>query len=216
MTTPVFNPLIITLVAALGYLCGNLQTSLLVSRLRFSDDVRKYGSGNAGATNMFRVYGRMYGLVTFAGDALKCIAATILGWWLGGLLGLADDPQLAGKLGGYLGGFCAIVGHCYPALFKFHGGKGAASSYAFLWLIFPLGAAIATVAAVVVYLLTKRVSMVSITGALLFVILSLLFGQPWPWLPLTVAACAALVLLRHIPNIRRLITGEEKETKRDS
>jgi len=213
--TLTFDPLIITLVAVAGYLMGNLQTSLLLSKLRFADDVRKYGSGNAGATNMFRVYGRAYGLVTFAGDAVKCIAATLVGRWLGGALGICDDPLLAIKLGGYICGFAAVLGHCYPVLFKFKGGKGAASSYAFMWMIFPIGAAITTVAVVFVYLLVKRISVVSIAGALMFIILSLLIGRPAPYLQITVAACATLVLLRHIPNIRRLITGEEKETKRN-
>ena len=212
--TPTFAPLIIALVAILGYLCGNLQTSLLVSRLRFSDDVRKYGSGNAGATNMFRVYGRGYGLATFAGDALKCIGATLVGRWLGGMLGLSDDPILAVKLGGYIGGFTAVLGHCYPVLFKFRGGKGAASSFAFMWMVFPLGAAVTSVVAVVVYLITKRVSVVSMTGAILFLILAIFFGKPTPYLPITVALCVALILVRHIPNIRRLIMGEERETKR--
>ena len=209
-----FSLYIIGLVTVIGYLFGNLQTSLLVSRLRFADDVRKYGSGNAGATNMFRVYGRVYGLATFAGDAAKCIVATLLGRWLGGALGLVDDPAMAVKLGGYICGFASIVGHCYPALFKFRGGKGAASSFAFLWMIFPLGAAITSVAAVIVYLLAKRISVVSIAGALMFIILAFAFGRPAPYLQITAVACATLVLVRHIPNIRRLITGEEKETKK--
>ena len=72
-----WNAAVIAVVAIIGYLIGNMQTALIISRLKFRDDVRLYGSGNAGTTNMVRVYGKYYGLMTFLGDAGKCVAGRL-------------------------------------------------------------------------------------------------------------------------------------------
>ena len=100
------------LIAVAGYLLGSMSASILLSRLALGGDVRGKGSGNAGATNMARVYGWGMGFVTLGCDMLKAVLAT----WIGSLL--------LGDVGLALGGVCCMVGHCFPVFHKFKGGKG--------------------------------------------------------------------------------------------
>ena len=185
--------------AAVGYLCGNLQTAILISKRYYHDDVRGHGSGNAGSTNMVRVFGFKPGIVTFLGDFCKAIAAVLLG------------RLLMGTLGGYVSALFAVLGHCYPAFAGFRGGKGVASSFAIAWMTFPLGAAITTVVAALVLAVTKKVSLVSLSGVLVFLIATLVFRFSDIALVVLAALLTAIVYLRHIDNIRRLLHNEEKQ-----
>lgn len=209
-----WNVIAIIIVASVGYLLGNLQTALIVSRLRFRDDVRLYGSGNAGTTNMIRVYGKNYGLITFIGDAGKCVAAFFVGRLLARLLQLnAADPSLSVLLGGYIACSAVVLGHCYPALYQFRGGKGAASAFAMMWCISWPTALISTVLAGVIYLLWKRVSLVSILTSIIYLIctyVAWLVGSVDVYQLFFVLPVVSLLLFRHKDNIRRLLRGEEK------
>ena len=99
--------------AVIGYLLGNFQTAIVVSRRILKDDVRDHGSGNPGATNMTRTFGTKWGLVTFAGDALKCVLAVLLGRWMAGAWGLfPSDAALSVSTGGYMAGAFVVLGHC--------------------------------------------------------------------------------------------------------
>ena len=95
-----------------GYLLGSLSASILLSRTAWGGDVREKGSGNAGATNMARVYGLGAGFLTLGCDMLKAVLACLLGKLLLGDLGLA------------VGGICCMIGHCFPVFHQFKGGKG--------------------------------------------------------------------------------------------
>ncbi len=209
-----WNALAITAVAIVGYLIGNMQTALIISRLRFRDDVRLYGSGNAGTTNMVRVYGKIYGLMTFLGDAGKCVAGFFIGRLIGGWLGInAEDPALSVLLGGYIASSCVVLGHCYPVLFQFRGGKGAASAYAMTWCLCWQAALVSTVLAIVIFLVWKRVSLVSILTAISYLIGTYIVwatGNADPYLLFFVAPVVLLLLIRHKDNIKRLLRGEEK------
>ncbi|MCL2671743.1 MAG: glycerol-3-phosphate acyltransferase [Clostridiales bacterium] len=207
---------VIIIIAILGYGLGNFQTGLIVGKIRGLSDVREHGSGNAGATNMLRVYGYRAGIVTFLGDAAKCALAVLIGHVLGKAIGLMDgDAELSALLGGYIGGFTCIVGHCWPALFAFRGGKGSSCTFAFLCATFPLGAGIVAAVLIAVYLISKRVSVVSIVGAVVFIALTFIFRRNYPYYQIASIAYVAVVLLRHIPNIIRLIRGTEKELHRE-
>ena len=105
----------------IGYLLGSVSAAVILSRRVFGGDVRKQGSGNAGATNVARVFGMRAGLLTLAGDVLK----TALSMFLGGLLAGAEGSAVAAA--------ACMLGHCFPLYFQFHGGKGVS-----------VGAAIAT------------------------------------------------------------------------
>ena len=209
-----WNAAAIAVVAVAGYFIGNMQTALIISRLRFGDDVRLYGSGNAGTTNMVRVYGKHYGLITFLGDAGKCAAAFFLGRLLGGWLGIhSTDHAVSVLLGGYIASACVVLGHCYPVLFQFRGGKGAASAYAMTWCLCWQAALVSTVIAAIIFLLWKRVSLVSVLTAISYLIATYIVwatGHADKYLLFFVAPVVLLLLIRHKDNIKRLLRGEEK------
>ncbi len=184
-----------------GYLLGNIQTAIIVSKAYFHDDVRRHGSHNAGSTNMVRVFGWTPGAITFAGDFCKAVA----GYFIGTLL--------MGTLGGYLAGLCVIVGHCYPVFTGFAGGKGVASSCGLAFCVFPLGMAIALAGGVAVVLFTKKVSLMSLAGITLLLALTLIFRMDNAPLLLLIALMTAIIYIRHIENIKRLLHGEETPLK---
>lgn len=199
-TTAQFSAWMLLLSIVAGYLIGNIQTAIIISKFHYHDDVRNHGSGNAGSTNMVRVFGYRPGLLTFAGDFSKAVLAVLVGRWL------------MGTYGGYLAGFSVVIGHCYPVFAGFRGGKGVASSFGVAWMVFPLGAAITTVVILVVLALSKRVSLMSLIGIAAFFITTLLFKWGTDmYLILLAFLLLAVVYLRHTDNIKRLLHGEEKQ-----
>lgn len=209
-----WNLFAIIAVACMGYMLGNVQTALIISRIKFRDDVRLYGSGNAGTTNMIRVYGKYYGLLTFIGDAGKCVAGFFLGRLIAKLLILnAADPALSVLFGGYIASTAVVVGHCYPVLFQLKGGKGAASAFAMTWCLCWQAALVSTVLAIAVFFIWKRVSLVSILTAISYLIctyIAWVLGYTDAYIMFFVFPVVALILFRHKDNIKRLLRGEEK------
>lgn len=190
----------ILLIAVLGYLLGSLSASIFLSRAALGGDVRGKGSGNAGATNMARVYGLGMGFVTLGCDMLKAVLAT----WLGLLL--LGDAGLA------LGGVCCMLGHCFPVFHGFKGGKGisvgAALGLMIDWRVFLFIIAVFLLVA----FLSKKVSLGSIAAAMGITVSSLLFGVSTPKLVLAVVAMC-LAVFQHRGNIRRLLNGTEPDFK---
>ncbi|MCR5073006.1 MAG: glycerol-3-phosphate 1-O-acyltransferase PlsY [Clostridiales bacterium] len=192
-----FSFLLALICAVAGYLLGNLQSAVIVSKLQYRQDIRHYGSHNAGTTNMLRVYGTSPGTLTFIGDLLKMVASVLIG------------RALMGTLGGYIAGACTVIGHCYPVFAEFKGGKGAASLLAFTWMVYPLAGLCVTVTAAVAFLIWKRVSLSSLLGGLVFVILVLIFRWNNTALVIFAVLLYSFMVFRHKDNIRRLIRGEE-------
>ena len=188
---------------AIGYLLGNIQTAIIVSRAYYHDDVRNHGSGNAGSTNMVRVFGYGPGAITFAGDFTKAFLGVLLG------------QLVCGEIGGYIAGFFVVVGHCWPMFAGFRGGKGVASSYSIAIFTFPLGAAIALAVGGIILLLNKKMSIMSLATMLIFFIATLIFRLHD--LPLIILAglLTIIVFVRHIENIQRLIHGEEQRLRKE-
>ena len=186
-----------------GYLLGNIQTAIIVSRAYYHDDVRNHGSGNAGSTNMVRVFGYGPGAITFAGDFLKAF------------LGILAGQLVCGTVGGYIAGLFVVVGHCWPMFAGFRGGKGVASSYSIAIWTFPLGALLAVAVGAAILLVKKKMSLMSLATILLFFIAVLVLRIND--LPLVVLSglLAVIVYVRHIDNIQRLIHGEEQRLRKE-
>ena len=192
-----FSFILALICAAVGYCLGNLQSAVIVSKLQYRQDIRHYGSHNAGTTNMLRVYGSSPGILTFVGDFLKMVISVLLG------------RAFMGTLGGYIAGAFTVIGHCYPYYADFRGGKGAASLLAFTWMVYPLAGLCVTAAAVGAFFLWKRVSVSSLLGGLVFVILVLVFRRNDIALVIFAVLLYSFMCFRHKDNIRRLIRGEE-------
>ena len=125
--------LALLLTAVCGYLLGSINWAIIITRTIFRKDIRDEGSGNAGATNVLRNHGRGPALLTTLGDVGKSVVAVLLGSWL--LANVQWDPSAAaqvpawamahlGRIGGYVGGLCCLLGHDFPVFYQFRGGKG--------------------------------------------------------------------------------------------
>ena len=200
----------VAIILILSYFIGNFQTAVLFSKRFLHDDVRQHGSGNPGASNMTRVFGTKWGVLTFCGDAFKCFLGVALGAYLGRWWGIAvQNSALDFALGSYIGGLGVVLGHCWPVLYRFKGGKGVACFFAFMFLSFPLGGGITAVFAVIVFLFCHMMSLVSMTSSVLFTILCVVNHAQRPWLWVFALCCTAVIILRHHANIKRIIAGTE-------
>jgi glycerol-3-phosphate acyltransferase PlsY len=180
------------------YLIAAIPTGVVLARLMGGGDVRRKGSGNIGATNVYRVAGKLAGVLTLLGDVLKGLLPLLV---LNRLFG-ATESQLASA------GLVAIIGHCYPVYLRFRGGKGVATALGILLVLSPK----AVLGALVVFLLavgiSRFVSLGSVLAALSAPLLVLMLGHTRP-IFLATLAIALLVVWRHRSNIRRLLEGSE-------
>ena len=199
----------------IGYVFGLFQTSYFISKSR-GFDIRDFGSGNAGTTNVFRTIGMKPGLMTFIGDSLKCLLAICLV----SLLFRRSHAEVLPLLKMYTA-MGAVLGHDYPFYLDFRGGKGVAASVGFLLAFDPIVAACSAVIFFSVFFLTHYVSLGSILMHLGMVaevvILGLVghFHMTHPHLvelDLLALALAALCWWRHRSNISRLLQGTERKT----
>lgn len=184
------------LVAIVAYLFGNFTTSFFVSKRVANIDIRKHGSGNAGATNVLRVLGVKPAIFTFIGDGLKGIFAVLLGGYI------------AGTYGTVVAGAFVVIGHNWPVVLKFKGGKGIAATVGVMLMIKPLLVLIVVAVGIIVIAFTKYVSLGSVIGVTLFALLMIILRQPVPYVELSVIL-AVLALYQHRLNIVRLIKGTE-------
>lgn len=187
-------------VVVAGYLLGTFPTAALVGRLAGIDPTAS-GSGNPGATNVYRTTGRRAGLVVLLIDVAKGAGAALLGLTVG-------DTTLGLAAGG-----AAVVGHIFPVTRGFRGGKGVATGAGTAAVCFPLLSLGLGVVFAVVVAVTRRVSVGSLVLALLFPIGVAVGGGPGIDVALA-AATSLLVIARHHQNIRRLIRGEEAALRR--
>lgn len=183
--------------AVIGYLLGSINSAVIISRIK-GKDIRTVGSGNAGATNILRTFGKGAAGLVFLIDILKGVAAVLVGRAIGG------------DYGGYLGGFLAVIGHNFPLYFGFKGGKGIVTSLAVMLTVAPTEALCALVVAVVIIAVTRYVSLGSVVGSLLFGSLAVIRGDDL-WFRVFAIATSLLAILRHTGNIKRLCTGTERK-----
>ena len=188
------------LAAVIGYFIGNFSPSYLLGKFSKDIDIRNYGSGNAGTTNAMRVLGTKTGLIVFLCDVIKGAVAT----WLGMQL-TSGSP-----LGGAVSGCMAVIGHNWPCLLRFRGGKGIACSFGLILVLYPGTGLILSLVFVALVLMTRYVSLGSIIAAILFPVLLAIFREP-PEMILVGVFLALLALLRHKGNIKRLLNGQENK-----
>lgn len=202
-----FAPLILT--AASAYLLGSINSAILVARWLNGQDIRQHGSGNAGVTNMFRVYGRVPALLTVLGDFGKAALAVLLARLVFRLFGqdLGFDP-------GYVAGLLALIGHVFPIYFGFRGGKGVMPLIGVLCLVNWPALLIVAILTVPLVLLSRRMSLGSVVGSLALPLVTWGLAEMKNQDPLAatllVTACSILVLFAHRGNIQRLIQGTEQ------
>jgi acyl phosphate:glycerol-3-phosphate acyltransferase len=191
--------LVAALLIALGYLLGSLPWGYWLPRLFVGVDVRTRGSGNIGATNVWRTLGFKLGVAVALLDIAKGAAAAVLGLWL------ADD------LVAVLAGCAAMVGHWRPLFVRFaRGGKIVATTGGVGLALAPLATLSAAAVWIVVFLVTRYASVASMAAAASLPLFALLFDATWPVIAFTAGGAVAIVLL-HRANIARLVRGQENK-----
>ncbi|HEX8506554.1 MAG TPA: glycerol-3-phosphate 1-O-acyltransferase PlsY [Hymenobacter sp.] len=204
------NYLYIFLALLAAYLLGSIPTALWVGRRFFGlADIREHGSGNAGATNTFRVLGPKAGSAVLLVDALKgFVAAYFLPAWLVAQGAIAPEHELYFKLAC---GVLAIVGHIFPVFAQFRGGKGVATVLGMMLGVAPAPVGVCMLIFIGMLLLFRYVSLASMTAGVSFALLQLLppFRPAQPFMVYVGFVLAALLVYTHRANIGRLRSGTE-------
>jgi len=198
----------IAIVLVAAYLLGSLPSAVLVGKLFYNTDVREHGSGNAGATNTFRVLGKKAGLIVFIADFAKgYLAASLPILLLTFLHTSLSTVQLQ-----LLCGLCAVIGHILPVFAGFRGGKGVATTFAVFMAVFPLSALICVIVFFLLLLLFHFVSLGSIISVILFIPLSVLLYHEKSLLSVALMlAYSIVIVIMHRQNIMRLASGTENK-----
>jgi acyl phosphate:glycerol-3-phosphate acyltransferase len=187
----------------LGYLIGSIPFGFLAGKIK-GVDIRKVGSGNIGATNIYRSLGIGPALTVFILDLLKGAAAV----YIAQALLPQSTPLLSREYFIVISGVAAMIGHMYSIFLGFSGGKGAATSLGILLGIAPDLFVIAIFYVIICIAITRYVSVASITGVVLLSALMFVLNKPMAYGICTVIA-AILMIYKHIPNIKRLLSGTE-------
>lgn len=208
------------LTAVIAYLLGSINSAIIVTKLTSKEDIRSYGSGNAGATNVLRSKGKLPALLTTLGDLLKSFLAVLIGGWLMTHLQLGGASTDGAKLvGEYLAGLFCILGHLYPLYFGFKGGKGVLTTLGMMLILDWRVALICLGFFIVTVLISRMVSLGSIVAAALLPVFTYIFrafvekqqgGTVWFCTSMAILI-GAILICKHIPNIKRIIHGTESK-----
>jgi acyl phosphate:glycerol-3-phosphate acyltransferase len=192
------------ILVAIGYVCGSMPWGYWLVRIFRGQDIRTQGSGNIGATNVWRVHGRRLGIAAVFLDTLKGFAPALVA------------TKLAGHDAGVLTGGAAMLGHFRPLFLKFtRGGKVVATTGGAFLGVAPIVGGIGAGVWLLVFGLTRYASVASIVSALTLPLWAWLIGYPWPVIAFAGVAGAAVLML-HRANIKRLVHGEEPRFVRPS
>lgn len=187
----------LVLIIIISYLIGSIPTAYLIGRMCGKVDIREVGSGNVGATNVYRMVGKRAGIVVLIIDILK----GFLPVYAVGLLGFDTIYKIGA-------GFGAISGHTWTVFLKFKGGRGVATGIGVFLALTPIPALIVLVIFILVAGISRYISLGSIIGALLLPLI-LLFFEIENVIKIFGIVASLLIIIRHIPNIKRLISGQE-------
>lgn len=208
------------LLLLLAYLIGSIPFSFLVVRLLSGDDIRRHGSGNVGATNVARNFGKLPGILALALDFGKGWAATALAVWITGRAewpyaysaGLEWPHAPTFWIGA--AAFVAVIGHVFPVWLNFRGGKGVATAAGTFVVLAPAALAVAFVVFVLTLLVTRYVSLGSMLAAATLPVFVRFAADGTFWLTLFSIVIAAVVIIKHHENLARLARGEERRFPR--
>jgi acyl phosphate:glycerol-3-phosphate acyltransferase len=211
---------LLSLIIILSYLVGSIPTSIIISKMVKGIDIRNYGSGNAGGTNVFRVMGWKYGILTIILDALKGAIAVIFIARLhyGNMPFQNETPFDDFTLVQIIAGIATVLGHVWTVFAGFRGGKGIATALGFLLTLITIDMLFALIIFFVVVIITKYISLGSILASisvpLILIIRENVFGVNIPGyniiLPFTVGI-VCLIIFTHRKNVKRLIEGTEHQ-----
>lgn len=199
----------VALLVLIAYLLGSIPTSVWIGKAFYNIDVREFGSGNAGATNTFRVLGKNAGIPVLIIDILKGTLAVALAYFSGFEINSTEFINLQLGLG-----IAALIGHIFPVFAGFRGGKGVATILGIVICILPLASSLALIVFLVVLFSTRIVSLSSMLAGVSFpLVLNFLLGNQNPVLTVFSIVVAALLIVTHRKNIKRLLSNEESKVQ---
>lgn len=198
----------------IGYVCGNFLTGYLIGKTK-DVDIRTVGSGNVGTTNTYRNLGPAAGALTLVGDILKVVVAVLLAW----ALFHKSAPEMV-KLFQYYAGVGAVLGHNFPVVMKFKGGKGIACTGGMVLALCPICAPISVALMLLTIFITHYMSLASFFGLISLFVQVVIFGQNGMLgvssqylveVYVLIGVLTILGILRHQSNIKRLLAGNENK-----
>ena len=196
-------PFLLLIIAVVSYLLGGLNGAIIASKTLYRNDVRRHGSHNAGLTNYLRTFGPGGVAIVLLTDVLKSVVAVLFGGWLLGTQGFASTGKIFAC-------FCLMLGHVWPVIYQFRGGKGVLCAGVGVLLVDWRMGLMCWGVFLACVLLTRYVSFGSICCSIFFPIGLIIFGYPWIDVVLALL-CALLLICKHGKNIRRLLKGEESK-----
>lgn len=204
----------IVLVAVVSYFLGCFNGAVIVSKYILRDDVRNHGSGNAGLTNFYRTFGGPLTLVVILCDVLKAVLAVLLGAQVARYLTAMTVPENEAAnivaLGKYWAGLFCLLGHMFPCMFKFKGGKGILSGGTIAIMIDWRVAVVVWGGFLILAILTRYISLGSSSTGITFPIVSWFVYKDWAILALSILI-GGLIIWKHRGNIQRLLAGTESK-----
>lgn len=205
--------LMVIAIIAVSYLLGSINSAIIISKLLYKDDIRKYGSGNAGMTNMLRTFGKKAALFTLLGDLLKTALAVL---FAGVLFGFHYVYGISMSDFCYVAGLFAVLGHVFPIYYKFKGGKGVLATSTMALILTPVPFAILLLLFIGIVWASKYVSLGSVCVATLYPVLAAgyaeFLGMPTPGIMmLSCILLAIFIVWCHRENLRRISERTERK-----
>ena len=201
------EPIYVASAIIVSYFLGTIPSALIVAK-RGGVDVTAEGSGNPGTSNVIRLLGWKYGLVVFVTDVLKGSASVGIAYYLTHQFGDGSNVSYLA----YACAYAAVLGHTFPVTRGFHGGKGVATGGGTMFVLYPVMSAVLCTSWFVIRKLTGKsaVASLAITIAVpVYVIVTVGLGEPDSWQIAAVLGLVGMIIIRHLPNIRRMRANEE-------
>ncbi len=193
-------------IAVFAYMLGSINGAIITSKYYYKKDIRNYGSGNAGLTNFYRVFGKYGALLVVVIDIMKSVIPVLFAGWLMGLTGRWAE-------GCAFAGFFAMLGHSYPIYYNFKGGKTVMAGGTIVWFVDWRVGVIVWAVFVISVVLSHYISLGSVIAGILYPVSLVALGING-WFTVTmVTLSGALLIFRHKENIKRILKGTESKIK---